>query len=113
MVTGGMASLPGASAPARQPLSFRLMATYRVMSWQNIPAQIKATDDLRKAVSRPLPSFFQQEIDRVAMQEGLMDTDDYLEGWSWSEPAEREGSVEDVAEAVAAEVAEEWRRAHT
>ena len=87
------------------------MAKYQVMSWNGIPSQVKATDDSGSAASRQLPAFFQQEIDRVAMAEGLTGTDDYLEGWAWTDPVERAGSAEDVAEAVAIEVAAAWHDA--
>jgi hypothetical protein len=73
------------------------MASYRVMSWRGIPAQVAATDSSGASVSRQLPAFFQQEIDRVAMAEGLIETDDYLDGWAWSDPVERDGSAEEVA----------------
>lgn len=88
------------------------MATYQVMSWRGIPSQVKATDSDGDTARRPLPAFFQQEIDRVAMAEGLIDSDEYLELWTWSATAEREGTAEDVAEAVALEVAEAWRRSN-
>jgi hypothetical protein len=87
------------------------MASYRVMSWRGIPAQVKATDATGATASRPLPPFFQQEIDRVAMREGLAGTDEYLDGWTWTEEREREGTAEQVAEALAMELAEEWQRA--
>lgn len=76
------------------------MATYRVMSWRDIPSQIKATDDSGATVSRMLPASFQAEIDRVAMAEGLIGSDEYLEAWVWSEPAKREGTAEEVAHIV-------------
>ena len=87
------------------------MATYRVMSWRGIPSQVKVTDDSGTTVSRMLPAFFQQEIDRVAMAEGLAGTDEYLEAWQWSDEAHRDGgSAEEVAKVVAAELEERWRR---
>lgn len=88
------------------------MATYRIMSWRDIPTQVKATDEDGTSASRQLPPFFQQEVDRVAMREGLIDSDEYLEGWSWSEPMERPGGAEAVAEAVADEAAAAWRAAN-
>ncbi len=88
------------------------MASYRVMSWRGIPSQVKATDDSGATESRMLPPFFQQEIDRVAMAEGLIDSDEYLEAWTWSEEATREGSAQEVAEGVAQEVGDAWRREH-
>lgn len=85
------------------------MASYRVMSWRGIPSQVQATDDTGASVSWMLPPFFQQEIDRVAMAEGLADTDEYLEAWAWSEASTRDGSAEEVAAAVAGEAGEAWR----
>lgn len=86
------------------------MASYRVMSWRGIPSQVKATDDSGVTVSRMMPAYFQQQIDRVAMAEGLADSDEYLEAWSWSDEQERDGQAEAVAEAVVAELEEDWRR---
>jgi len=86
------------------------MATYRVMSWRGIPSQVKVTDDTGATVSKMLPDFFQQEIDRVAMAEGLAGTDEYLEAWAWSAEAEREGVAEPLAEELALEVAQAWQR---
>jgi hypothetical protein len=88
------------------------MASYRVMSWRGIPSQVKVTADDGAVVTRQLPASFQQEIDRVAMAEGLIDSDAYLEAWTWSEPVEREGGAEEVAETVVEELAKEWRRTH-
>lgn len=88
------------------------MASYRVMSWRGIPSQVRATDESGATVSRMLPPYFQQEIDRVAMAEGLAGSDEYLEAWAWSDEAIRDGSAEVVATAVAEEVGEAWRREH-
>ena len=86
------------------------MVSYRVLSWQGIPSQVAATAADGTTVRRQLPPSFQQEIDRVAMAEGLIDSDAYLELWEWSDPAEREGSAEEVAESIVAELAQSWRR---
>jgi hypothetical protein len=88
------------------------MASYRVMRWHGIPSQVQAAEGSGPPVTRQLPASFQQEIDRVAMAQGLIDSDAYLEGWAWSSPLEREGSPEDVATAVAAELADAWRSSH-
>jgi len=85
------------------------MASYRVMSWRGIPSQVKATDDTGATVSTMLPPFFMQEIDRVAMAEGLFGSDEYLDAWVWSEGSTREGSAQEVADTVAREVAQTWR----
>ena len=84
------------------------MARYRVLRWRDIPAQVRAQDE-RGRVTRPLPDRFQQEIDRVAMRDGLAGTDDYLAGWEWSRDVERAGSAEEVATAVVDELVAEWR----
>jgi hypothetical protein len=55
-------------------------------------------------VSRQLPDAFQQEIDRVAMEQGLTGSEEYLEQWRWGDPEEREGAVNDVLDAVEAEL---------
>lgn len=80
------------------------MARFRVMSWRDIPSQVKATDDNGATVSKMLPASFQQEIDRVAMAEGLVGTDEYLEAWDWSAEAERDGDAETVATAIVEEL---------
>jgi hypothetical protein len=79
------------------------MATYKVLYWQEIPSQIKAEDDLDD-VTLPMPDRFQERIDLMAARRGLQDADAYLAQWKWSEEEDREGSAEDVAEAVKAEM---------
>ena len=55
----------------------------RVLYWQEIPSLIRVTTDDGTQVSRQLPDWFQQEIDRVAMEQGLAGSDAYLEQWAW------------------------------
>ena len=62
------------------------------------------TADDGTQVSRQLPDWFQQEIDRVAMEQGLVGSDAYLEQWHWGEPEERDGAPDDVLDAVEAEL---------
>ena len=80
------------------------MATYKILYWQQIPSQVRAEDQLDD-VTVPLPPRFLARIDQVAMAAGLAGTDDYLEQWRWSDEEERPGSAQEVAEAVAAELA--------
>ena len=80
------------------------MAQVRVMRWKWIPSQVKVTDADGTTVSRMLPDRFQQEIDRIAMKQGLAGTDDYLDAWAWSAPEERPGGADAVADAVVAEL---------
>ena len=80
------------------------MARYRVMSWRGIPSQVKATDEAGATATRMLPNKWQQEIDKIAMREDLAGTDEYLEQWGWSAEAQRDGTAEEVVEAVLAEL---------
>jgi hypothetical protein len=79
------------------------MATYKVLYWQEVPSQIKAEDD-SDDVTLQMPDRFQERIDMLAAQRGLQDTDSYLAHWKWSEEEDRDGSAQDVAEAVCAEL---------
>jgi hypothetical protein len=79
------------------------MATYRILYWQEIPSQIKAEDELDD-LTVPMPDRFQERIDLMAARRGLQEADAYLAQWKWSEEEDREGSAEDVAEAVRAEL---------
>jgi len=63
------------------------MAIYQVLYWRDIPAQVRVFEG-RRPISRPMPDWFQQEIDRVAMKEGLAGSDAYLDEWRWSEKME-------------------------
>jgi Virulence factor len=76
----------------------------QVLYWQEIPSLVRATAADGTQVSRQLPDWFQQEIDRVAMEQGLVGSDAYLEQWQWAEPEERDGAVNDVLDAVEAEL---------
>lgn len=76
-----------------------IVATYRILYWQEIPSQIRAADDLDE-VTLQLDSRFMDRIDQLASQRGLQGTDDYLAQWHWSDERERDGTAEDVARAL-------------
>jgi Virulence factor len=82
------------------------MTRVQVLYWQDVPSVIKATGDDGSEVKRQLPDWYQQEIDKRAMVQGLSDSDAYLEQWHWSEPEERPGSPDDVIDAVERELDE-------
>jgi hypothetical protein len=82
------------------------MTRVQVLYWQDVPSVIKATGDDGSEVKRQLPDWYQQEIDKRAMVQGLTDSDAYLEQWHWSEPEERPGSPDDVIAAVERELDE-------
>jgi cvfA/B/C family virulence factor len=79
------------------------MATYKILCWQEIPTQIKAEDD-SDDVTVMLDAKFMEHIDILAAKRGLQAADDYLAQWKWSEEQEREGSAQEVAEALKAEL---------
>jgi len=85
------------------------MAIYRVLTWKGIPAQIKVRDDEgRRPLSVPLSERWVREIDRVAMAEGLVGTDEYLAEWTWGPEERRPGSAQEVADALVAELEAQW-----
>jgi hypothetical protein len=80
------------------------MASYKVLYWQEVPSQIKAEDD-ESDVTLLMPDRFQERIDRLAAERGLGGSDDYLAQWRWSDEDDRDGSAQEVAEAVRDELA--------
>ncbi len=85
------------------------MIQYQVLYWRDIPVQIKLFVG-RRPSSHTLPGRFQLAIDRIAMQEGLVGTDAYLDLWHWSAKQERAGTPEDVLQALLRETEEEGDR---
>ena len=76
---------------------------YQIVYWRDILAQVKVKAGRARA-GKQLAERFQVMIDRAAMRSGLFNTDDYLNEWRTSDPQERAGEPEAVAEAVAAEL---------
>jgi hypothetical protein len=76
----------------------------QVLYWQDIPSLVRVTADDGAQLSRQLPEWFQQEIDRVAMEQGLIGSDAYLELWEWRDLEPREGAPNDVLDAVEADL---------
>jgi hypothetical protein len=70
--------------------------------------QIKVVEDNRRPVSKELPPWFSEHVDRVAVRDGLAGSDAYLKQLDWSAYIEREGSAEAVATAVLAELEVQW-----
>ena len=79
------------------------MTTYKVLYWQEIPTQIKAEDD-EDDVTVMLDDSFMKQVDILAAKRGLQSADDYLAHWKWTEEEQREGSAQEVANAVKAEL---------
>jgi Virulence factor len=79
------------------------MATYKILYWQEVPSQVKADDGVDE-ITLPMPPRFMEQIDILAAKRKLQSTDDYLAQWKWSEDQDRDGSAEEVASAVVAEL---------
>lgn len=85
------------------------MATYKILYWQEVPSQIRAEGD-DGDVSVELPQRFMLRIDALAAERGLSAADDYLAQWHWSDEEERDGTAQEVADAVLKELeaAADW-----
>lgn len=81
------------------------MVKYQVLYWKHVPSQVKVFEEGKRPLSRPIPESL-IEIDRIAMEEGITGTDAYLSHWQWTPKLEREGSQEEVAEALIRELQE-------
>jgi hypothetical protein len=80
------------------------MAKFQILYWQDVPSVLQAFADDGSAVKRQLPDWFQQEIDRQAMEQGLSGSDAYLEQWRWGEVDERPGTPDEVLDALEREL---------
>ncbi len=87
------------------------MAKYQITYWRNIPSMVTAQEGRRDRARVELSHRFQIAIDDAAMRSGLAGTDAYLSEWRKSEWQEREGTPQDVADAVAAELESEYSEA--
>ncbi len=83
------------------------MAFFQILYWQDIPSQVKAWDDFDE-VKIEMPSKFMVKIDSTAKEQGLMDEDNYLAQWRWSEEQERDGTAGEVAEDIKKELDEKF-----
>jgi Virulence factor len=80
------------------------VARFQILYWQEVPSVLQAFADDGSAVKRQLPDWFQQEIDRQAMEQGLIGSDAYLEQWHWGEVDERPGTPDEVLDALEREL---------
>jgi hypothetical protein len=85
------------------------MTAYQILYWHDIPVQVRA-GGRRDRVSVALPDRFQEAVDSAAMRARLTGSDAYIDGYQWGETQEREGTAEQVAQAVAAELAAQYEQ---
>ena len=79
------------------------MAFFQILYWQDIPSQIKVWDDFDEVKSE-LSGKFLTKIDQSAKEQGLTNTEDYLNQWKWGDPTEREGNPETIIEVIKKEL---------
>jgi predicted GNAT superfamily acetyltransferase len=59
----------------------------------------------------PLADWYGQEIDRIAMRDGILGSDEYLALWEWSGDLERPGTPDEIVDELTAELDAQWRPA--
>ena len=85
------------------------MAKYRIMYWKHIPQSFTVEGDGR-TVKKQLSQKIQDKIDAYAMAVGATSTTDYAKEYKRGPWVEREGSPEEVAEALLAELETEFAK---
>lgn len=83
------------------------MAEYQITYWRDIPSMVTAREG-RERAREELPPRFMVAIDEAAMRLGLSGTDAYLEEWRKSPWLPREGTPDEVAKQVAADLNAEY-----
>ncbi len=83
------------------------MADLVILSWRDIPAQVVVKAG-RRSAKRELSKRFIEAIDRVAMREGAVGTDAYLEQWRRSDPTPCGDDLEAEATAAAEKLEREF-----
>ena len=85
------------------------MTRYRIMYWKHIPQSITVEGDGR-TIKKELSQKIQNAIDAYAMAAGLTSTTDYTKEYKRGAWIEREGSPEEVAEALLSELEAEFAK---
>jgi len=83
------------------------MAEYQVTYWKDIPTMVSAREGRNRTKAELSPRFM-VAVDEAAMRLNLVGSDAYMEAWRRSEWQQRDGSPEEVAAAVAAELEAEY-----
>jgi hypothetical protein len=85
------------------------MAKYCIYYWKHIPSSITVEGN-GQTVKRQLSQKIQNAIDAYAMAEGLTSTDDYTAQWRRGDWIERDGTPEEIADALLTELEAEFAR---
>ena len=79
------------------------MAKYRVMYWKDVPQSFTVDGD-GKVIKKELSQKVQNKIDAYAMALGATSTTDYAKEYKRGQWTEREGTPEEIAEALLSEL---------
>jgi len=85
------------------------MAKYRIMYWKHIPQSFTVEGDGR-TVKKQLSQKIQDKIDAYAMAVGATSTSDYAAQFKRGQWIEREGTPEEVADALLSELETEFAK---
>ena len=85
------------------------MVRYRIFYWKHIPSSFTVEGDGR-TVKKQLSQRIQNAIDAYAMAVGLTGTDDYSAQYRRGDWIKRDGSPEEVAETLLAELETEFAK---
>ena len=85
------------------------MARYRIMYWKHIPQSI-TVEGQGRTIKKELSQKIQNAIDAYAMAAGLTSTTDYAKEYKRGNWIERDGSPEEVAEALLSELETEFAK---
>ena len=85
------------------------MARYRIMYWKHIPQSFTVEGDGR-TVKKQLSQKIQDKIDAYAMAEGLTSTSDYAAQYKRGDWIEQDGSPEEVADTLLAQLEAEFAK---
>lgn len=85
------------------------MAKFRVMYWKDIPQSFTVEAD-GQTIKKELSQKVQNKIDAYAMAIGATSTTDYAKQYKRGQWIEREGTAEEIAEALLAELEAEAAR---
>ena len=85
------------------------MTRYRIIYWKHIPQSITVEGDGR-TIKKELSQKIQNAIDTYAMAAGLTSTSDYAKEYKRGAWIERDGSPEEVAEALLSELENEFAK---
>ena len=85
------------------------MARYRIIYWKHIPQSLTVEGEGR-TVKKQLSQKIQNAIDAYAMATGLTSSSDYSAQYRRGEWIERQGSPEEVAEALVLELEMEYAK---